>query len=102
MIPLLEQHHSDLDRLCRKHLVRRLEVFGSAADETFNPESSDLDFLVEYLPLEDGQHAKAYFGLLHDLEDLFHCQIDLVMDRAIRNPYFRAGVNQSRQVIYAA
>ena len=102
MIPLLEQHHSDLDRLCRKHLVRRLEVFGSASDGSFKPESSDLDFLVEYLPDADQKPADAYFGLLFDLEELFQRKIYLVMDRAIRNPYFRAGVDQSRQVIYAA
>ncbi len=102
MIPLLEQHRPDLDRLCRKHFVRRLEVFGSAAEGIFQPESSDLDFLVDYLPQGFENAAETYFGLLFDLEDLFHCRIDLVMDRAIRNPYFRAGVDQSRQVIYAA
>lgn len=102
MISLLEQHRSDLDRLCRKHLVRRLEVFGSAADGTFKSEKSDLDFLVDYLPEADAQAADAYFGLLFDLEDLFHRKVDLVMDRAIRNPYFRNGVDQTRQVIYAA
>ena len=102
MIPLLEQHHSDLDRLCRKHLVRRLEVFGSASDGSFKSETSDLDFLVDYLPEAEGHYDDAYFGLLFDLEDLFQRKIDLVMDRAIRNPYFRAGVDQCRQVIYAA
>ena len=102
MIALLEQHLSEIDWLCRKHLVRRLEVFGSASDGSFKSESSDLDFLVEYLPDADQQPANTYFGLLFDLEDLFQRKIDLVMDRAIRNPYFRAGVDQSRQVIYAA
>ena len=102
MIALLEQHHADLDRLCCKPLVRRLEVFGSAANGSFKPETSDLDFLVDYLPEAAGQYDDAYFRLLFDLEDLFQRKIDLVMDRAIRNPYFRAGVDQSRQVIYAA
>ena len=77
-------------------------MFGSAADGSFKAESSDLDFLVEYLPDADQKPADAYFGLLFDLEDLFQRKVDLVMDRAIRNPYFRAGVDQSRQVIYAA
>lgn len=102
MIPLIEHRRSDLERLCRKHSVRRLELFGSAADGSFQPETSDLDFLVDYLPQADPQIADAYFGLLFDLEEIFERKIDLVMDRAIRNPYFRAGVDQSRQVIYAA
>jgi predicted nucleotidyltransferase len=102
MIDLIQEHGAELERLCRKHHVKTLEVFGSAAAGTFDPARSDLDFLVDYLPLEDGQHAPAYFGLLHDLEDLFHRKIDLVMDRAIRNRYFRQGVNQSRRMIYAS
>ena len=102
MIPLVEQQNANLQQLCRKHHVRKLEVFGSAADESFQPDTSDLDFLVDYLPLSNGEYVDAYFGLLSDLEDLFQRKIDLVVDRAIRNPYFRKGVDQSRQVIYAA
>lgn len=102
MISLIEQRRSDLAALCHRHRVERLEVFGSAADGTFESDHSDLDFLVNYLPSAEEHIDDAYFGLLHDLEDLFHCKIDLVMERAIRNPYFRAGVNQSRQVVYGA
>jgi uncharacterized protein len=102
MIALIEHHQTELEALCRKHHVKRLDVFGSAVEGEFDPAHSDLDFLVEYLPLGDGQHARAYFGLLHDLEDLFQRKIDLVMDRAIRNRHFRNGVERSRKPIYAA
>ncbi len=102
MISLLQQHNASLQQLCRKHRVLRLEVFGSAADGTFQPANSDLDFLVEYQSLSNGDYVDAYFGLLSDLEDLFDRKIDLVVDRAIRDPYFRKGVDQSRKVIYAA
>ncbi len=102
MIELIEQHRRPLEELCRKYRVKTLEVFGSAANGQWKPESSDLDFLVDYFPLEEGKIAHDYFGLLHDLEDLFHRKIDLVMRVAIRNRYFLEGVNRSRQVIYAA
>ena len=102
MIELIEKHRTELAALCRQHRVKTLDVFGSAADGTFDPARSDLDFLVDFLPVEEGQIAPDYFGLLHALEDLFRCKIDLVMERAIRNPYFRRGVNDSRRMIYAA
>lgn len=102
MIELIERHHVKLAELCREHRVKTLELFGSAADGTFDPARSDLDFLVNFLPVDEGQIAPDYFGLLHALEDLFQCKIDLVMERAIRNPYFRGGVNESRRMIYAA
>lgn len=102
MIDLIGHRRTEVEELCRRYRVRTLEVFGSAADGTWNPQHSDLDFLVDFLPLEKGELAPDYFGLLHALEDLFDRKIDLVMPRAIRNPYFLRGVNQSRRVIYAA
>jgi predicted nucleotidyltransferase len=98
----VEHNRHAVERLCVKHRVKRLELFGSAAAGTFNSASSDLDFLVEFQPLGPGEHADAYFGLLADLEDLFRRPVDLVMPRAIRNRYFLEGINRSREVLYAA
>jgi predicted nucleotidyltransferase len=69
---------------------------------TFNPRTSDFDFLVEFLPLPEGKRADAYFGLREDLEALFERPIDLVMTQAIRNRYFLAGIRGSRTPLYAA
>jgi uncharacterized protein len=89
--------------LCRKHRVAKLEIFGSAAgDNAFDSARSDLDFLVEFGPLEPEAHADAYFALLFALQELFGRGIDLVETPAIRNPYFLRAVNQSRQLVYAA
>jgi uncharacterized protein len=103
MIALIEEHRGPLLQLCWRYRVQRLEVFGSAAaDKAFDPETSDLDFLVEFQPLQPGEYADAYFGLLEELEALFQRRVDLVMTRAIKNPYFLEKVNQSRTVLYAA
>jgi len=99
---LIEERRTELEALCLRHRVRCLEVFGSATEGTFDSERSDLDFLVDYLPLESGKHADAYFGLLFDLEALFDRKIDLVMTTAITNPYFREAIDRQRQVLYAA
>jgi hypothetical protein len=61
-----------------------------------------LDFLVEFHPLPPGERADAYFGLLEDLQDLFQRPVDLVMLRAITNPYFRRAIEQTRELVYAA
>jgi predicted nucleotidyltransferase len=103
MIPLIKQHCDDLARLCQQYRVKRLEVFGSALEEKrFDDERSDLDFLVEFLPLQAGEHADAYFGLLEALEHLFGRGVDLVMTQAIKNPYFLEKINQARVSLYAA
>lgn len=103
MIRLIESRREAIEQLCVRYRVRRLELFGSAATgREFDAESSDLDFLVEFLPLEPGQHADAYFGLLESLQELLERPVDLVMTTAIENPYFLQSVNQTRKVVYAA
>jgi predicted nucleotidyltransferase len=102
MLDLIEQHRAEIEELCRRHQVAKLELFGSAATGEFRPETSDLDFLVEFLPLAPGTSADAYFGMLHGLEDLLHCKIDLVMTAAIRNRFFRRAVDQQGTPLYAA
>jgi hypothetical protein len=100
VIGLLEEKHEDMVRLCEKYRVKRFEVFGSAANGDFNPDRSDLDFLVEYQDLESGEHADAFLDLLVDLEDLFERRIDLIEPGGIRNPYFKKAVDKSRKLIY--
>lgn len=103
MISLIRDNYDSLRHLCKQYRVQRLEVFGSAlTGEGFDAEKSDLDFLVEFLPLQSGEHADAYFGLLEALQDMFHRHVDLVMTRAIKNPYFLESINRCREVVYAA
>jgi len=103
MISLIEDNYEYIKGLCAKYHVQRLELFGSAVDdENFDRENSDLDFLVEFLPLKPGEYADTYFGLLENLEDLFGRHVDLVMVRAIKNPYLLESINRTRKLLYAA
>ena len=101
-MPLIERHRPELEALCRRNAVGRLELFGSATSAQFDPEASDLDFLVEFMPLAPSERADAYFGLLHGLEDLFRRKIDLVTAQAIDNRFFQRAVDSQRTVLYAA
>ncbi len=82
--------------------VRRLELFGSAAEGCFREDERDLDFLVEVQNMVPGQHADAYFGLRAALQDRFQRDLDLLETRASHNPYFRDSVEQNRTLLYAA
>lgn len=99
---LIEEKRDDLIRLCAKYRVRRFEIFGSVLTRRFDPRTADLDFLVEFLPLQPGEYADAYFGLLEALRELFQRNVDLVMTGAIRNRYFIESINRNRTVLYAA
>jgi predicted nucleotidyltransferase len=82
--------------------VRRFGLFGSALSAAFDPVGSDLDFVVEFLPMPPPQHAKAYFGLLTELENLFGKTVDLVERTALKNPYIRQEVEATQETLYAA
>jgi len=101
MIPEIEGKRAELGLLCRRFRVQRLELFGSAAIGTYRPGSSDLDFLVEFDSQPSG-YANRFFGLHEELERLFGHQVDLIVVSAIRNPYFRASVEQTKALLYAA
>jgi predicted nucleotidyltransferase len=102
MHEIIEQHRPQIEALCRRFRVRRLELFGSAARADFDPRKSDADFLVELDELPPGTAADAYFGLLHALEDLLARRVDLVMTRAVKNPYFFEAIQPDRTLLYAA
>lgn len=97
----IEHYRGDIEALCRRFRVRRLELFGSAAAGRAEPGRSDYDFLVEFEPLQAGTYADTYFGLLEALERLLDAPVDLVVASAIRNPYFRQSVNRNKALLYA-
>lgn len=101
MIAALAGYEAEVESLCRRYHVRRLELFDSAATGHLQP-GSDLDFLVEFESLPRGTYADTYFGLREDLEQLFHRQVDVIVSSAIRNPYFRQAVEQTKVLVYAA
>jgi predicted nucleotidyltransferase len=102
MEPRIGHHRAEITELCRRYRVCRLELFGSAVSERFDAGRSDADFLVEFEQLAEGEHADAYFGLREALESLLGRPVDLVMTRAIRNPYFLQAIERTRTVLYAA
>lgn len=102
MQPFIEGKRSEVERMCRRLAVRRLELFGSAVRDDFDPVASDLDFLVEFDATSTIPALEQYFGLKEELETLFGRPVDLVMPRAVRNPYVRAEIERDRRLLYAA
>ena len=102
MIAAVSERASELEQLCVLHHVKRLDMFGSAASGDQREDTNDLDFLVEFQTLPAGAYADAYFGLLEALETLFEGPVDLIVDSAIRNPFFRQRVEETRTLLYAA
>ena len=67
----LTNYLSGIFALCKKHRVRKLFAFGSD-----------------------------YFSLKDALSGILHRDIDLLEDKAIRNPILRKRIDNSKQLIY--
>ena len=102
MIPLIANHADQLAEICRRHHVKRLEVFGSAAVGDFNPDTSDIDFLVVFDESEDISIFQTRRDLTQALESLFNRSVDLVIFANVENPYFRTSVENTREPIFEA
>lgn len=98
---IVTEHLDEVRALCEKYSVKRLTLFGSAVKGTFDPETSDLDFVVEFLPgtrrsgLDD-----PYFDLLLGFQELLKLKVDLVERPSIENPYFMQVLALTERSIY--
>jgi predicted nucleotidyltransferase len=96
----ISDYVSELADLCTAFGVRRLELFGSASRSDFDLAHSDVDILVDFAEIHPLGAFDRYFGLKEGLEQLFERSVDLVEEKAIRNPYFRRAVDCDRVVVY--
>jgi predicted nucleotidyltransferase len=101
MHPIIETHREEIQRLCRHFGVHSLDLFGSATGDAFDPQRSDIDFVVDFGPGAQPDLFNRYFGLNEALAALFGRKVDLVMAGAMANPHFIASVNCTRRPVYA-
>ena len=95
----LDMYSSEINKLCKSHKVKSLYAFGSVLNDTFN-ENSDIDLVVDFQQIDLLEYADNYFDLKFSLEEMFKRPIDLLEEKAIKNPYFRQALNQQRQLVY--
>ena len=93
----------ELVELCRRYGVARLDVFGFAARGTdFDPKTSDADFLVEFM-LDGGRAPlRQYLDFAEELRQTLDRPVDLVESGAVKNPFLRAAIEKSRELVYAS
>jgi hypothetical protein len=103
MLPLIAERRSEIDALCQRFHVRRLDMFGSAARGDFDPARSDIDFLVEFAAQED--NLGRFLDFKEALETLLARPVDLVDRKAIqtsRNYIRKRHILTGGEPVYAA
>jgi uncharacterized protein len=96
---ILEKYSTDIYRLCKNHKVRKLYAFGSVLTGNFS-ENSDIDLIVDFDNMDVDNYADNYFELKFSLQDILKHPIDLLEEKAIKNPYFKKAINEKRKLVY--
>jgi len=96
----LDKYTQEINNLCLQNKVKTLYVFGSVLTDQFS-EKSDIDLVVDIDSNDPFDYADSYFNLKFALQDLLKRPIDLLENKAIKNPFFLRNLDSSKSLIYA-
>ena len=93
----IEEFRQSIQNICRDLSLQRLDLIGSAARDDFAT-NSDVDVLVSFDG--EGRLFERYFDLKERLEAIFKRPVDVIEERAVKNPYFKRATEKDRIRIY--
>ena len=93
------QYKGIIKNLCSVYHVDKLYVFGSVLTNRFN-ESSDIDFIVRFKDIELLKYSDNYYDFKFSLEDLLKRPVDLLEEQALKNPYLKQSIDETKELIY--
>lgn len=99
LAPGVSVEERELVRLCERHGIRRLALFGSAIHGDFNADS-DLDLLVDFAP-ERVPGLIGLAGIELELQDLIGRKVDLRTPGDL-SQHFRSEVAAEARALYDA
>ena len=99
-VPGLDYDEQALAELCQRWHIRELRLFGSQARGEARPDS-DVDLMASFY---EGQKPDLwdFVELIHEFEEFFGKDVDLLTDQPIKNPFRRASIHRDLTTIYAA
>lgn len=95
----LKAHIAQINRLCKQYRVKSLFAFGSVVSDRFSADS-DIDLVVDIDSDDPLDYSDRYFDLKFQLEDMLKRPIDLLEEKAIRNPLLKKEIDSTKVLIY--
>jgi hypothetical protein len=102
MHPLIERRREQIAALCERFGICRLEVFGSALRDDFEPDKSDVDVVAQFIPRSNGSNLRRYFEFKEGLEALLHRPVDVIELDAMENTRLKRIIERTKVPVYAA
>ena len=98
---LLSNNIDQIQEACVANKVKSLFAFGSVTNDKFSPHS-DIDLIVDIAESDPLEYTDKYFDLKERLEKILNRHIDLLEQKAIRNPFLKKEIHQTKILIYEA
>lgn len=95
----IQKYAKQINALCLQHNVRTLFAFGSVLTDKFNKES-DIDLIVDIADTDPFTYTDNYFDLKFKLENLLKRPVDLLENKALKNPYLKKEIDTTKVLVY--
>jgi predicted nucleotidyltransferase len=95
----IDKYRNKISSVCSLYNVNKLYIFGSAITDEYNYKS-DVDLLVDFKNININNYADNYYDFKIELQKIFNRKIDLLELQAIKNPYFKSEIEQTKRLIY--
>lgn len=95
----LKEHIEQIKQLCNKHDVRSLFAFGSVVSDQLKADS-DIDLIVDIDNNDPVHYTDNYFALKFELEDILKRPIDLLEAKALKNPFLKKQIDNTKVLVY--
>lgn len=96
---VISDHIGRIKKLCDQHSVRSLFAFGSVTTERFMADS-DIDLVVDIDAADPITYTDHYFELKFQLEQILQREVDLLEQKAIRNPLLQQEIDRTKILVY--
>ena len=96
---IIDSNINEIEKLCLENKVKMLYAFGSVLTDEFNTKS-DVDLVVDFDTFDIAEYADNYYNLKFGLQKIFNRQVDLLEQKAIKNPFFLQQINQKKRLVY--
>lgn len=95
----LKDHIEQIKQLCNAYHVKSLFAFGSVVSDKLKP-TSDIDLIVDIDSKDPIDYSDNYFALKFQLENIFKRPIDLLEDKALKNPFLKKQIDNTKVLVY--
>jgi predicted nucleotidyltransferase len=98
-VKALKGHIEQIKQLCNTYHVKSLFAFGSVVSDKLKTES-DIDLIVDIDSEDPLDYSDNYFALKFQLENILKRPVDLLEDKAVKNPFLKKKIDNTKVLIY--